>query len=125
MNFVDPSGMYIDTGQLSDSELEQWEYLIDILCDCSAMFNSLYSELQQSDVNYTIGVVSEVDGVEDCALASFNVETKEIKFKELIPDTVSQIIEELFHAYQAETDYGNGQMNKEFEACMFKTCVAA
>ena len=125
VNFVDPSGMYIDTGQLSDSELEQWEYLIDILCDCSAMFNSLYSELQQSDVNYTIGVVSEVDGVEDCALASFNVETKEIKFKELIPDTVSQIIEELFHAYQAETDYGNGQMNKEFEACMFKTCVAA
>ena len=90
--FIDPDGMQIDLGSLSDSEREQYNSNISKLRE-NELFNVYYTRLEKSETVYYIKSGSGAGGS-----GSFNNETKEVH---AINDLYT-LGQELFHAFQSD-----------------------
>jgi len=118
---IDPTGMLIRTGFMSDEERKKYEERLAELREQSKLFNTMYTQLENSETEYNIkfGDVGEDRG------GGFNPNDNSITFDKSNLDIPDQTLsEELFHAYQFDNDndYINNH-NIEFEARVFFTVV--
>ena len=133
INLIDPTGMKIDLSQLSDDDLEIFnKWLSDMTSNAHMLFQTLYSELEDSEYVYNIQLKKSIsfNGTEvggtftrtsqggDITLLVIDSSTKG---KPLYIINPKESIEEFFHAYQWQNKelYKNGDVNLEFEAKLF------
>ena len=128
INLIDPTGMVIDSTQMSQADLVMWQNEVKLLSSQCPVFKTLLEKLNSSDKVYTIKIVERIDnestkdqkgrfiqfGDESGGEIIFTYAT----FNEL-GNAKDTMIEELFHAFQSEMDYPENCFNIEFEAVLF------
>ena len=123
VKLVDADGRKFDTSELSEEQTKVYEDRMQVKRDGSELFNSLYSELEKSDIVYKI----RVGETENNVPAQFDRRDNSITFSSIEEtDNTMAVAEEFFHAYQHSENkgkYGEGSFNYEFEAKVFTTAV--
>ncbi len=130
INHIDPTGMIIDTSGLSSEELKIWDEKIKEFCNNSPiLFNTLYQWLEKPTIIIYVkfGETSTISK-DSNAPAEFNSENNTITIASNKGSTeidLETISEEMFHAYQNNTDiYAGVNINLEFEAKFFRNLVS-
>jgi len=131
INYIDPTGMIVDTSGLSPEELEIWENQIKIFCDKSPiLFNTLYQWLESPTITiYVKFGKTSTDSDGKNVPADFNSGNNTITISPNVTPAginipLEDLSEEMFHAYQNNSDvYAGVNINLEFEAKTFKKLV--
>jgi hypothetical protein len=120
IRFIDLKGDSIDLSSMSDKERSAYSQRIDNLKSNNEMFAKLYSFLESSKNVYNISYGNTVDdnGQPIGGVFQPGKNGGSIQFQLGGETPMATLGEELFHAFQYENkgNYGQGSVNKEFEA---------
>ena len=129
VRYVDPDGMRIVYGGMTDEEELQWKSYLDNICKKSDLFSTLFHHLEVSKDNYVIRLadLSANKGSKNGFFEANDAGGGTITFSNDLDrrrDAVT--LEEFFHAYQHDNrdGYGKGEFNREFEAKTFVVSAA-
>jgi len=129
VRYVDPDGMRIVYGGMTDEEELQWKSYLDNICKKSDLFSTLFHQLEDSKDNYVIRLadLSANKGSKNGFFEANDAGGGTITFSNDLDrrrDAVT--LEEFFHAYQHDNrdGYGKGEFNREFEAKTFVVTAA-
>lgn len=128
INLIDPSGMTIDTTQMTPEQQTIWLANIQLAMRLYPLFGSLLKKLESSSKIYTIKLVDQI--------STASIENQNGQFirsddnsggtiffninKFTSPNIPIEVMtEEMFHAFQSEMGYIEEIFNVEFEARVF------
>ena len=129
VRYVDPDGMRIVYGGMTDEEELQWKSYLDNICKKSDLFSTLFHQLEDSKDNYyiTLADLSTNKGSKNGFFEANKDGGGTITFSNDVDKRRDAVtLEEFFHAYQHDNrdGYGKGEFNREFEAKTFVVTAA-
>ena len=121
MKFIDPTGMKIVLGDMTDDEREDYDYTVQSYRESSSLFNALYKALDESEKTYTIGfgeTSKDYEGNSNPGEFRKGENGGSIVYNNQKNLQNWSFGEEFFHAFQYDNNGMNG-INVEFEAKIF------